>query len=162
MMCRVSLESSNGEVEELAEYELRVKRLVPEARLPERSHQDDAGLDLYALGPVEIAPGEIRGVKTGVALELPSGTEGQIRPRSGLALRYGVTVLNSPGTIDQGYRGEIEVILVNHGKAPFVVQQGFRIAQLVVQRRLSTRVVQVSALSRGSRGTDGLGSTGDA
>lgn len=145
----------------MAEYELRVKRLVPGARLPERSHQDDVGLDLYALGPVEIVPGGIRAVRTGVALELPTGTEGQIRPRSGLALRYGVTVLNSPGTIDPGYRGEIQVILVNHGKEPFVVRQGVRIAQLVVQRRSSTRVVEVTTLSRGSRGTDGFGSTGD-
>lgn len=79
---------------------------------------------LYAVEPLEIMPGEIKSVKTGVALELPGGTDGEIRPRSGLALKHGVTVLNSPGTIDQGYRGEIEVILVNHGKEPFVVGRG--------------------------------------
>ena len=81
----------------MAEYELRVKRLVPDARLPERSHKDDSGLDLFSVERLEIGPGEIKSVKTGVALELPGGTDGEIRPRSGLAIERGVTVLNSPG-----------------------------------------------------------------
>ena len=139
---------------------LRVNRLNSSAILPDRAHASDAGLDLYSAVDVTIPPGETRLVGTGVALELPPGTEGQIRPRSGLALKHGVTVLNSPGTIDEGYRGELGVILINHGRATFEVRHGMKIAQLVVQSRLALDVVEATQLSDTDRGSGGFGSTG--
>lgn len=140
--------------------ELKVRKLVPHAVAPAYAHEGDAGLDLCAVESVEIPPGEWRRVRTGLAIELPPGTEGQVRPRSGLALHYGVTLLNSPGTIDEGYRGEVCVILINHGPAPFRVEPGMRIAQLVVQQVQRVRVVEVDSLSDTSRGAEGFGSTG--
>ena len=139
---------------------LRVNRLNSSAILPDRAHASDAGLDLYSAVDVTIPPGETRLVGTGLALELPPGTEGQIRPRSGLALKYGVTVLNSPGTIDEGYRGELGVILINHGRATFEIRHGMKIAQLVVQSRLALDVVEATQLSDTDRGSGGFGSTG--
>ena len=139
---------------------LRVNRLNSSAILPDRAHSSDAGLDLYSAVDVTIPPGETRLVGTGLALELPPGTEGQIRPRSGLALKHGVTVLNSPGTIDEGYRGELGVILINHGRATFEIRHGMKIAQLVVQSRLALDVVEATQLSDTDRGSGGFGSTG--
>lgn len=139
---------------------LRVRRLRAEAVLPGYAHPGDAGLDLCAAVEVVIGPGEWTTVPTGIAIELPPGTEGQVRPRSGLASRHGVTVLNAPGTIDEGYRGEVGVILVNHGREPFHVTPGARIAQLVVQRRHAVEVVEAGALSDSARGPGGFGSTG--
>ena len=139
---------------------LCVKKLVPHAVLPAYAHPGDAGLDLYAAEYCEIPPGEWRKVRTGVAIELPPGTEAQVRPRSGLALHHGVTLLNSPGTIDEGYRGEIGVILINHGPVSFYVEPGMRIAQLVVQLVARVDVCEVDALSETSRGMGGFGSTG--
>lgn len=141
--------------------ELRVRRLGPMGALPTRSHQEDVGLDLYAAESLVIAPGRWATVGTGIAIELPPGTEGQIRPRSGLAEVYGVTVLNSPGTVDEGYRGEIKVLLMNHGTQPFCVRCGGRIAQLVVQRRVSIDIVEVDYVTETSRGEGGFGSTGE-
>lgn len=139
---------------------LKIKRLSPNATIPTYGHQGDAGLDLAAAEAVAIAPGEIKLVKTGIAIELPEGTEAQIRPRSGLALKHGITVLNTPGTIDEGYRGEIGVILINHGKSPYRIEAGSRIAQLVVKPVLSVKVTEVEEISETSRGTGGFGSTG--
>ena len=139
---------------------LRVNRLTSSAILPDRAHASDAGLDLYSAVDVTIPPGETRLVGTGLALELPPGTEGQIRPRSGLALKHGVTVLNSPGTIDEGYRGELGVILINHGRATFEIRHGMKVAQLVVQSRLALDVVEATQLSDTDRGSGGFGSTG--
>ena len=139
---------------------LRVNRLNSSAILPDRAHASDAGLDLYSAVNVTIPPGETRLVGTGLAIELPPGTEGQIRPRSGLALKHGVTVLNSPGTIDEGYRGELGVILINHGHAAFEVHHGMKVAQLVVQSRLVLDVVEATQLSDTDRGSGGFGSTG--
>lgn len=130
------------------------------ARLPERAHPGDAGLDLFAAADVDIPPGEARLVGTGLAIELPPGTEGQIRPRSGLALRHAVTVLNAPGTVDAGYRGEIGILLVNHGREAFRVRQGMRVAQLVVTPVVEVEVVEADALSETARAGDGFGSTG--
>ena len=141
--------------------ELRVMRLDADGILPTRAHPNDAGFDLYASESVEIAPGLSVTVGTGIALELPSGTEGQIRPRSGLARNHCVTVLNSPGTIDEDYRGEIKIVLINHGATPFRVEPGLRIAQLVVQRRLPVEVTEVKTVTGTSRGARGFGSTGD-
>ena len=131
------------------------------AVLPTRSHEDDAGLDLSAAESRVIEPGMWVTIRTGIAIELPSGTEGQIRPRSGLARDHGITVLNSPGTVDEGYRGEIEVILINHGVRAFQVNAGARIAQLIVHRRRMTSVIEVDRITETSRGTSGFGSTGD-
>lgn len=139
---------------------LNVKRLSPAAVLPSYAHPGDAGMDLHACEPVEIAPGTSAMVRTGIAVELPPGTEGQVRPRSGLAARHAITVLNSPGTVDEGYRGEIRVTLINHGTELFRVEAGMRIAQLVVCPVLRVRVAEVQALGETVRGAGGFGSTG--
>jgi len=139
---------------------LKVKRLADAALLPRYSHAGDAGLDLCSAVSVLLAPGEVSLVATGIAIELPPGTEAQVRPRSGLALKHAVTVLNTPGTIDEGYRGEVGVILINHGKTPFTVSPGMKIAQLVVSTRLTVDVVEVDWLSDTVRGAGGFGSTG--
>ena len=140
--------------------QLRVKRLNSSARLPARAHPADAGLDLHASVDLDIPPGETRLVGTGLALELPPGTEAQVRPRSGLALHHHVTILNTPGTIDEGYRGEVGVILINHGPRVFEVRRGMKVAQLVVQPTLAVEVVAVDAISDTPRGEGGFGSTG--
>jgi len=139
---------------------LRVKKLTPNATPPQYAHPGDAGLDLFAVERAALAPGEARLVRTGIAVELPPGTEGEIRPRSGLALKHQVTVLNSPGTIDAGYRGEIGVLLINHGRAPFVVEPGMKIAQLLVKPVLTVTVELAEELSPTARGDGGFGSTG--
>ncbi len=139
---------------------LIVKRLDPAARLPERAHPGDAGLDLFAAAEVDIPAGEARLAGTGLAVELPPGTEGQVRPRSGLALRHAVTVLNAPGTIDAGYRGEVGVLLVNHGREAFRVRRGMKVAQLVVTPVVEVDVIEADALSETPRAGGGFGSTG--
>lgn len=139
---------------------LHVKKLSNTAILPAYSHIGDAGLDLYASEPFVLKPRSVGLIKTDIAIELPKGTEAQVRPRSGLALNNRVTVLNSPGTIDEGYRGEIGVILVNHSDDSFVINAGMKIAQLVVKPVLSVEVIEVNELSNTSRGTGGFGSTG--
>lgn len=132
--------------------------------LPAHATAHSAGLDLRAAvpeaEPVVLGPGDWAAVPTGLQVELPEGTEGQVRPRSGLAFKYGVTVLNSPGTVDADYRGEVKVLLVNHGKAPFVVERGERIAQLVVARYVPVRFVEADRLGDTARGGGGFGSTG--
>jgi len=139
---------------------LKVKLLSERAILPRRSHPGDAGLDLFSIEKKGILPGESVIVRTGIIIELPEGTEAQVRPRSGLALKHQVTVLNSPGTIDVGYRGEVKVILINHGKEKFVVEEGMKIAQMVIQPVLTLDVLQVDEVSETARGGGGFGSTG--
>jgi dUTP pyrophosphatase len=145
---------------------VRVLRLPHGEGLPLPSYQSKhaAGLDLVAAvpreEPVKLPPGARALVPTGFALELPSGYEAQVRPRSGLAIKHGVTLLNSPGTIDADYRGELMVILINHGTVPFLVQRGDRIAQLVIAPVASVEVVAVEALGGTVRGQGGFGSTG--
>ena len=139
---------------------IRIQKLRPDARLPEYAHKDDAGMDLFAAEGTTIAPGATALVKTGLAMELPPQTEAQVRPRSGLALKQAVTVLNTPGTIDAGYRGEIGVILINHGRQAFEVEAGMKIAQMVVKPVLQADVVEVGALNDSTRGDGGFGSTG--
>lgn len=139
---------------------LRVQRITALAVLPTYAHPNDAGLDLFASDDVVVEVGRTQAVGTGIAIELPPGTEAQVRPRSGLALDHSVTVLNTPGTIDEDYRGEVRVILVNHGQRPFHVEPGMKIAQLVVQPRIHVDVVEVEGLSNTARGTAGFGSTG--
>lgn len=148
--------------------EIRVMRLAHSAGLPLPAYQSElaAGLDLLAAIPadsaVEIAPGGRAMIPTGIAIALPRGSEGQVRPRSGLAIRHGITVLNAPGTIDADYRGEIQVILINHGKEPFTVSRGMRIAQLVVARVQHAKLVETPSLDATERASGGLGSTGTA
>jgi len=139
---------------------LHVQKLDPQAHLPAYAHPGDAGLDLYANEDATLPPGEWRLVRTGIAVELPPGTEGQVRPRSGLAARHGVTVLNAPGTIDAGYRGEVGVLLVNHGREPFRVERGMKIAQLLVRPVATVEVREAPTLSATRRGAGGFGSTG--
>jgi len=139
---------------------LKVKKLSDDAIMPSYAHPGDAGLDLFAAEDAEIGPGESRLVRTGVCIELPRGTEGQVRPRSGLALKHAVTVLNSPGTVDEGYRGEVGVILINHGKSVFKVTKGMKIAQMVVARVERVDVVEAGELGATRRGEGGFGSTG--
>jgi dUTP pyrophosphatase len=130
--------------------------------LPRRTSADAAGFDLSAAVPADIvlAPGARALIPTGFAIALPPGWEAQVRPRSGLALKHGVTVLNSPGTIDADYRGEIGVILINHGDTPYVVTRGSRIAQLVIARLSDATFREVAALPETGRGAGGFGSTG--
>ncbi len=140
--------------------QLRVKRLAETAVLPSYAHPNDAGLDLHAAVDTVIEPGQAASISTAIAVELPPGTEAQVRPRSGLALRHAVTVLNAPGTIDEGYRGEVGVVLINHGHEAFRVERGMRIAQLVVQPRLAIDIIEVDVLTDTERGIGGFGSTG--
>jgi dUTP pyrophosphatase len=146
--------------------EVRILRLPHAADLPLPAYQSAlaAGLDLAAAvpadAPLTIAPGARAMVPTGMAIALPPGSEGQVRPRSGLAARHGITVLNTPGTIDADYRGEIQVILVNLGSEPFVVSRGMRIAQLVIARVAHARLVETGSLDVTARAAGGMGSTG--
>ena len=140
--------------------QLLIQKLDPHATIPSYAHPGDAGLDLASCETVEIAPGSTAMVRTGVAIALPPGTEGQVRPRSGLAAKHAVTVLNAPGTIDEGYRGELRVILINHGLEVFRVEPGMRIAQLVVAPVLRVETTLVDSLDDTVRGTGGFGSTG--
>jgi dUTP pyrophosphatase len=145
---------------------LRIARLPHGADLPLPAYQTAfaAGLDLHAAiptgAPVVLAPGAHATIPTGITLALPPGTEGQVRPRSGLASRHGVTVLNAPGTIDADYRGEVAVILINHGSALFEITRGMRIAQLVISPISRVAVSEVEHLDDTGRGTGGFGSTG--
>lgn len=142
---------------------LKVHPLHPQAILPSYAHPDDSGLDLCAIASATIAPGESCLIPTGLSIELPPNTEAQIRPRSGLALRHQITVLNTPGTIDEGYRGEIAIILINHGRHPFTVEPGMKIAQMIIAPVLRVAVEAVEtadALTSTARGQGGFGSTG--
>ncbi len=139
---------------------LLVQRLSSEARLPEYEHEGDAGLDLYATEACEIRPGQRKLVKTGVKVALPQGYEAQVRPKSGLALKHGLTVLNTPGTVDAGYRGEIGVIVINHGEQPYQVEKGKKIAQLIIAKVEHAEVVEVRELEATARNEGGFGSTG--
>ena len=140
---------------------LRVRRLDPAARLPTRAYEGDAGLDLYALESVELAPGARAPVRTGIAVEIPAGQAGLVLPRSGLAARHGIALVNAPGLIDAGYRGELRVLLLNTDRvAPFTVRAGERIAQLVLVRVETPEVAEVEELALSERGAGGFGSSG--
>jgi dUTP pyrophosphatase len=145
---------------------LQVQRLPHGADLPLPAYQSElaAGLDLHAAvpaeAPIRLAPGERALIPTGIAIALPPGTEGQVRPRSGLAARHGITVLNAPGTIDADYRGEIHVLLVNFSNSLFVVERGMRIAQLVIAATMQVVICETANLDDTTRGARGFGSTG--
>ena len=127
---------------------------------PRKAHDDDAALDLRSRVDIIVPSGKIMLVPTGVFMELPVGYEAQVRPRSGLALKHGITVLNTPGTIDAGYRGEVGVILINAGENNFTIARGDRIAQMVIQQLTDVQLVSAEALSETARGAGGFGSTG--
>ena len=132
-------------------------------QLPQYETEGASGLDVRAYlkdGAVTILPGEYKMIPTGIKMDIPVGYEVQVRPRSGLAAKHGVTVLNSPGTIDSDYRGEVKVILINHGKEAFVVNSGERIAQFVISKVIQADFVLSDALSESERGEGGFGSTG--
>jgi dUTP pyrophosphatase len=140
---------------------VEIRRLDVDLPLPRYARAGDAGLDLRAARDVALERGERALVETGVAVAIPPGWAGLVLPRSGLALRHGVTVLNAPGLIDAGYRGEIKVVLINHGAARAVVRRGERIAQLVIQPVGRAELIEVDALPPSERGTGGFGSTGE-
>jgi len=132
--------------------------------LPHYATSGSAGLDLIAAveEEIELLPGQRAAIPCGIAIELPHGYEAQVRPRSGLALNQGVTVLNAPGTIDSDYRGEVKAILINHGAEPFLVKRGAKIAQMVIARHEQAEIEESEALSDSARGAGGFGSTGMA
>ena len=140
---------------------IAVKRLDPDLPLPHRAHPEDAGADLYSAEDVTLQPGERALIGTGIAIALPVGTVGLIHPRSGLAAKQGLSIVNTPGTVDAGYRGELKVCLINTDRSePFVITRGMRIAQLVVQRVELASFQEVDELDETVRGAGGYGSTG--
>ena len=139
---------------------VRFMKLEEGATLPCYAHSGDAGMDLIAFQEVSIPAGDAALVRTGLSIQLPPGTEAQVRPRSGLALKRKVTVLNTPGTIAEGYRGEIGVILINHGKEDFTAEKGMKIAQLVIKPVLRVEIEEADSLTETARGIGGFGSSG--
>ena len=139
---------------------LLIRKSDPSAYLPTYAHPGDAGMDVRSIEEVTLPPGGRALIHTGLVFQLPPDAEAQVRPRSGLALKYGVTVLNAPGTIDAGYRGEIGVILINLGQEPFRVEKGMKIAQVVIASVVRAEIVEVSETDVTERGTGGFGSTG--
>ena len=136
------------------------RKIDSAAKLPEYAHLGDAGMDVFSVADILLPPGGRALVRTGLVMHLPPDAEAQVRPRSGLALKHGVTVLNAPGTIDAGYRGEVGVILANFGDAPFVVEKGMKVAQIVVARVEQAEIEEVLETDETDRGAGGFGSTG--
>jgi len=139
---------------------LKVKKLNNLAQIPAYQTEEAAGFDLHSVEDVVIAPNERKLIGTGLSMEIPKGYEIQIRPRSGLAYKHGITVLNSPGTIDSDYRGEIKVLLINHSNEDFEIKVGERIAQAVIKEVIQATFEEVEELNDTTRGTGGFGSTG--
>ena len=140
--------------------QVKFTKLHPDAKPPMYQTDQSVGADLTSIEDADIEPGQFRLVKTGIAVELPRATEMQIRPRSGLAFKHGVTVLNAPGTIDSDYRGEVGVLLINHGDTTFRVNKGDRIAQAILSKAILMNYKSVKELSSTDRGEGGFGSTG--
>ena len=142
-------------------YELKIKLLYENSKLPEFANSGDAGMDIFSVDRKVIKSGESELIRTGISIELPKDTEIQIRPKSGLALNNGITLLNSPGTIDEGYRGEIKVIVINHGKNDFLVEGGMKIAQMVLKPIYKVKITKVDSIDyETDRGKNGFGSSG--
>ncbi len=142
---------------------LKVHRLDPRAALPSYQSEQAAGMDLSAFlpdGEFLLAPGRIALIRTGISIAVPEGHEAQIRPRSGLASKHGITLPNSPGTIDADYRGEVLIPLINHGREPFAITHGLRIAQMVIAPVVRVRIEEANSLDATTRGHGGFGSTG--
>lgn len=138
----------------------KVEKLTADAILPFKAHASDAGFDVFANEEVLIPAGESRGIATGIRMELPEWTEAQVRPRSGLALKHAITVLNTPGTIDAGYRGEVKVILINHGKEDFLVEKGMKMAQMVIAPVMQIDMEEAPVDMNSDRQEGGFGSSG--
>jgi len=139
---------------------LKIKKLTSKAQIPAYQTDESAGFDLHSIEDIIIQPGERKLIGTGLAFEIPKGYEIQIRPRSGLAYKHGISVLNSPGTIDSDYRGEIKILLINHSNENFEIKVGERIAQAVIQAVIQATFEEVEELNDTKRGTGGFGSTG--
>ena len=139
---------------------VKFRKIDPAAILPSYAHPGDAGMDVRSVEELVVEPGGRKLVRTGLVMMLPPGYEAQVRPRSGLALKNGVTVLNTPGTIDEGYRGEVGVILANFGVEPFRVEKGAKIAQIVIAPCTRAEIVETVEIDETARGTSGFGSTG--
>ncbi len=139
---------------------LLIQKINDEATIPFYAHKGDTGMDLFSIEHAVINPIERKLIHTGIKIQLPENTEAQIRPRSGLALKNGITVLNTPGTIDEGYRGEIGIILINLSNEPFVVEKNMKIAQMVIKPTIAPEIEEVEELNETSRGEGGFGSTG--
>ncbi|MFA5033304.1 MAG: dUTP diphosphatase [bacterium] len=139
---------------------LKVKRLTNRAKFPQYQTEGAAGLDLYSIEDKTLKAGRFLTVGTGIVVEIPKGYEGQVRPRSGLAFNYGIGILNSPGTIDSDYRGEIKIILFNLSSEDFKIKKGMRIAQLIISKTCRCKLVTENKLSETKRGVNGFGSTG--
>ena len=141
---------------------MQFHRLRPDAIVPRYQTADAAGMDLHAAldEPMQVAPGAVVAVPTGLAMAIPRGFEGQVRPRSGLALKHGITVANAPGTIDADFRGSVMVLLINQGREVFMIEHGHRIAQLVIAPVVQAEMIEVDELPATERGAGGFGSTG--
>lgn len=140
--------------------EVRIKRTDKELPLPQYKHDGDAGMDVCSAETYTLQPGERKLFKTGIHMAIPKGYELQVRPRSGLAYKHGISIVNTPGTVDAGYRGDIGVILINHGKEVFEVKRGERIAQFVFNKFETAQFIEVEDLDETTRGEGGFGSTG--
>ena len=140
--------------------EVKVKKIHKDAKIPAYAHEGDSGMDLYSVEETILQPGETKLVKTGLQIAVPKGFEAQVRPKSGLAAKFGVTILNTPGTVDSGYRGEVMIILVNHGKEEYKVEKGKKIAQMVIAKVEEAKIEVVEDLDDTTRKDGGFGSTG--
>lgn len=139
---------------------LIIERVHENAIIPNKAHEEDAGFDLYSVEDCVLQPGDFRSIDTGIRIQLPKNTEAQIRPKSGLAKNFGISVLNTPGTVDEGYTGTIEVILVNHSRIPYEVKVGKKIAQMVIQPVYQVEIEEGKINTNTDRGEGGFGSTG--
>ncbi len=139
---------------------VKITKIKDNAIIPAYAKAGDAGVDLCSTEEYELAPGERKLISTGIKIALPEGHEAQVRPRSGLAIKHGISIVNTPGTIDAGYRGEIGIILINHGQEPFKVESGMRIAQMVINQIEHAEFEEVDALDETERGEGGFGHSG--
>jgi len=140
---------------------LRIKKLHEDAKIPVYANPGDAGMDLFSITDYELKPGERKLIGTGLAFEIPSGYEMQLRPRSGLALKHGISLVNTPGTVDSGYRGEVGLIVINHGEEIFKINRGDKIAQAVLNKIEFAELEEVLDLSISERNSGGFGSSGN-
>ncbi len=139
---------------------VKIKKIKDNATIPKYAHQGDAGVDLYSTEDYTLKPGERALVSTGIKIALPEGYEAQVRPKSGLAVKHGISVVNSPGTVDSGYRGEVCCIMINHGNEEFKIESGKKIAQMVFNKVEAAEFEEVEELDETTRGEGGFGSTG--
>ena len=140
--------------------QLKVKKIHEDAKIPVYAHEGDSGMDLYSVEDTVLQPSETKLVKTGLQIAVPKGFEAQVRPKSGLAAKFGISVLNTPGTVDSGYRGEVMVILINHGKEEYKIEKGKKIAQMVIAKVEEAKIEVVEDLDDTTRKDGGFGSTG--